>query len=260
MIFGLDRPGVVVAAETESPEPYLLDFAALFSPCSCGRDACEDCEAWQLTPRTAAALWVAALLTADTAYDDVAANGDTSVMETEDWELFDQYPPITYRCDAEWRRRAARAYDDLAADLSGGRWPEPRCPAEEMALHLILERAEAWAVDADAGIGVRPQELASLPAHADDLNWSGALDALFADHDILLLFGPEQDGIEDPASSETKAPGSGTTGHAPGLTPSASLAHATRSAGFGARQRSSSRPLPVRPLGGTRGRPSTADQ
>jgi hypothetical protein len=47
----------------------------------------------------------------------------------------------------------------------------------------------------DAGIGVRPEELAALPAHADDLNWLGASGALFVDHAILLLFEPEQDGM-----------------------------------------------------------------
>lgn len=72
-------------------------------------------------------------------------------------------------------------------------------------MHLVIGRAEAWASDADAGIGVRPEELVVLPAHADDMNWSGALEALFADHDILLLFGPEQDGIEDPATWENKS-------------------------------------------------------
>lgn len=97
-----------MASGTESSEPYLPNFAALSSVCACARGDCEDCEAWQLTPRTAAALWVAAVLTADTAYDDVAANGNESVTEAEEWGLFDEYPPITYRCDGEWRRSAAR--------------------------------------------------------------------------------------------------------------------------------------------------------
>jgi hypothetical protein len=119
--------------------------------------------------------------------------------------VFDQYPPLTYAQSGDWRRRAARAYDDLATDLAGGCWPRPRCPAEEMALHLILDRARDWWSDVDAGCGIRPEELALLPSHADDLDWDGARDALFVDHDILLLFDPGQDGLDDPGSAENRS-------------------------------------------------------
>jgi hypothetical protein len=190
---------------SSSSDPDALpDFAALFAVCTCGRLDCGDCEMWQLTPRAAAALWVAAVVTADDAYDDIAEYGHTAIADADGWSVFDQYPPITYRQDADWRRGAARAYHDLAADLAAGRWPRPRSAAEEMALHLVVERARDWAADPDAGIGIRPQEVAGLPAHRDDLDWQGALDALFADHDILLLFDPGQDGIEDPAGTENE--------------------------------------------------------
>jgi hypothetical protein len=203
--------------DTAPADPGEPDFTALFPVCICSQADCEDCEAWQLTPRTAAALWVAAQLTADEAYDDVVAHGDTPVSETDDWALFDQYPPITGRQGADWRRQAARAFDDLAGDLASGRWPRPRCPAEEMALHLILERARDWWIDGE--VGVRPEELAALPAHADDLDWQGALDALFADHDLLLLFDAELDGIEDPAALENRLPRMGDYRPAAWFTP-----------------------------------------
>lgn len=180
------------------------DFAALFAVCTCRRWNCEDCQAWQLTPRTAAALWVAAQLTADETYDDIAEYGDTPVFAVDGWAVFDQYPPLTYGQGGEWRRRAARAFDDLAADLTAGRWPRPGCPAEEMALHLMLDRARDWWIDADAGCGIRPEELAVLPGHVDDLDWDGARDALFVDHDILLLFDPGSDGIDDPDCVENR--------------------------------------------------------
>lgn len=151
----------------------------------------------------ACALWAAAKLAGDDGYDDVAEHGDTPVTEADDWALFDTYPPNTYRQDAAWRRRAARAYDDLAADLADGRWPLPRCPAEEMALHTMLLRLADWFTD-DPGQAVPAGWLADLPRHPDDLDWSGALDALFADHDILLLFDPASDGIEDPLSVENQ--------------------------------------------------------
>jgi hypothetical protein len=184
--------------------PHLPDFGELFPVCTCRRPNCEDCGSWQLTPRTAAALWLAAQLTADDAYDDVAEYGDVGVLAAEGWALFDLYPPITYSQGADWRRHAARAYDDLAADLAAGHSPRPRCPAEEMALHLILERVREWAADSDTGLGFRPEDVAALPARVDDMDWRTALDVLFVDHDILLLFDPEQDGIEDPGSAENQ--------------------------------------------------------
>jgi len=191
------------------------DFAALFALSSCSQPGCEDCERWQLTPRTAVALWVAAQLTADAAYDDVDEHRNTPVSETDDWALYDQYPPITGRQGADWRRHAARAFDDVAS----GRWPRPRCRAEEMALRLLIERARDWWMDADAGLGVRPEELAALPAHAGDLDWQGALDALFADHDLLLLFDVELDVIEDPAALENRLPRMGDYRPAAWFTP-----------------------------------------
>jgi hypothetical protein len=96
--------------------------------------------------------------------------------------------------DAVWRRQAARAYDDLTADLATGDPPFPRSPAEEMALHLMLRDAAASAED-----GTQPGALsARLPEHPGDLNWELAYGALFQDTDILGLFDPDLDGIEDP--------------------------------------------------------------
>lgn len=175
------------------------DFAALFRVCHCAQAGCPSCEAWQLTPWMACALWFAAGLTADDGYDGVTEHGDTAVTEEDDWALFDSYPHSTYRQDATWRRHAARAFDDLAT----GRWPLPRCPAEEMALHTILLRLGDRSTD-DPGLAVAAGALAGLPTHPDDLDWAGALDALVADHDILLLFDPASDGIEDPLTAENR--------------------------------------------------------
>ena len=156
-------------------DPDWPDFADLFGVCSCAREDCDRCGGWQLTARTAAALWVTAGLTADDGYDDAAAHGDTPVTTTSltgtpvtgtpltgtrggegaEWALFDRYPPLTHARGAAWRRRAARACDDLAEDVAAGRWPRPGCPAEEMALHVILERVREWAADPDGALRVR---------------------------------------------------------------------------------------------------------
>jgi hypothetical protein len=199
-----DLPGIEVNEGTSSvaevdehgtdlaPAP---DFVALFPLCRCAKDSCAKCSGFQLTPRTATALWTIAQILADQAYDDVEKHGDQPVVTKNEWELFDRYPPITWMQNAVWRRQAGRAYDDLTADLEAGKWPCPRCPAEEMALHLILRDVPAAVDDGWAGL---EEEDAQLPAHPDDFNWDLAQDVLVQDTDILALFNPDLDGIEDP--------------------------------------------------------------
>jgi hypothetical protein len=125
----------------------LPDFATLFSVCECGRRACDRCQGYRLTSRTAAPLYVSAHALAHAGYDDVDEHGDDTVAGVGEWTLFDQFPPITFRRNAVSRRQAARACDDLADDLEAGQLPEPRCPAEEMALRLMISSAEAMVHD-----------------------------------------------------------------------------------------------------------------
>ncbi|WP_204299614.1 hypothetical protein [Actinoplanes campanulatus] len=180
----------------------LPDFAALFPVCHCGSDDCDDCSGFQMTPRSAAILWAVAQLHADFAYDDVQQFGDTPVSEKDGgWTAFADYPRITWGQDAVWRRQAARAFDDLAADLAAGQLPLATCPGEEMAMHLMLRSAQAAAAD---GWGVPPEKLNLLPEHEDDFDWDLAVDVLLQDEDILHLFDEQLDGIEDPESEENQ--------------------------------------------------------
>lgn len=188
---------VVEVDELGFARPPRPDFAELFPLCQCAKESCTTCSGFQLTPRTATALWTVAQILADHAYDDVEEHGNQPVLAKNEWALFGRYPRITWTQDAVWRRQAARAYDDLTADLEAGEWPCPRCPAEEMALHLILRDVPAAVDDGWAGLG---EEGARLPAHLDDFNWDLAQDVLFQDTDILALFKPDLDGIEDPES------------------------------------------------------------
>ena len=199
-----DLPGIEVhegaSSVTEVDEhgfarPPRPDFEALFPLCRCTKESCTTCSGFQLTPRTATALWTVAQILADHAYDDVEERGDEPVFARREWALFGLYPRITWAQSAVWRRQAARAYDDLAADLEAGEWPCPRSPAEEMALHLILRDVPAATDDGWAGLD---NEGTRLPAHPDDFNWDLAQDVLFQDTDILALFNPDLDGIEDP--------------------------------------------------------------
>lgn len=88
----------------ERDEP---NFAALFATCRCGRDDCEACSGFQVTPRSAAVLWGVAQLLADFAYDDVCEYGDEPVTADDRWNVFSRFPPVTWRQDAVWRRQAA---------------------------------------------------------------------------------------------------------------------------------------------------------
>jgi hypothetical protein len=178
------------------------DFAALFPVCHCGADDCDDCSGFQMTPRSAAILWAVAHLHADFAYDDVLLYGDAPVSEKDDgWTAFADYPRITWGQDAVWRRQAARAFDDLAADLAAGQLPLATCPGEEMAMHLMLRSAQGATAD---GWGAPPEKLNLLPGHDDDFDWDLAVDVLLQDEDILHLFNEQLDGIEDPESEENQ--------------------------------------------------------
>lgn len=171
-----------------------IDLAAAFPVCSCGEPNCVLCRrTWQLSPRMAAALRWAAAITADDAYDDIENHGDEPVPDNGwDWSLFDTYPHVTWAETVEWRRQAARAYDDLATDIDNGIWPLPRCSGEELALHTLLARLRDWTSDREA-FPTLSEELAPLPPHPDDENWNGAWEHLFQDHDILDLY----DGVSD---------------------------------------------------------------
>lgn len=50
----------------------------------------------------------------------------------------------------QWRRRFARAADDLASDLERGQWPEPTCTAEGLVLHLSIRDAADREIEDDA--------------------------------------------------------------------------------------------------------------
>ncbi len=174
----------------------LPDFAVLFPVCRCNNeDTCDECGGFQLTPRMAAGVWARCKLMSDGAYDDVEAHSDNPVVPDAAWTVFSDFPMITWRQSPAWRRQCARSFDDLAGDLQTGEWPLPTCPAEEMALHLAVQTHQDLEVEEWLS-----ELLASLPSHPDDEDWDGAIDSLFQDTDILGLFDPARDGMEDPSS------------------------------------------------------------
>ncbi|HUK73286.1 MAG TPA: hypothetical protein VLW50_31810 [Streptosporangiaceae bacterium] len=187
---------VVVSAGETRDLSGTVDFAALFAVAAATGDDEQD-QAWQLTPHTAAVLYLALSLLADDAYEDVERHGSDPVTDTGEWDLFDRLPRISWRQDEPWRRQVARAFDDLAGDLAHGRWPAPRCNAEELALHLAIADAPEVLEMAE----VAGPELTGLPEHPDDYGWDMCSEVLFQDHDILMLADVAMDGFEDPSTA-----------------------------------------------------------
>lgn len=190
------RRGEPAKPSTKGKTP---DFAALFpmeAP-HCNDPECEDeqCE-WQLTPRTADVLYTELCVLADQAYDDSEELGDRPVVPDEHdghWGVFAYLPKLTFAADFQWRRRFARAADDLAGDLERGQWPEPTCTAEELALHLAIRDAGDRGDEGDAA-----GDHGRLPTHRGDYDFDMCSEVFFQDTDVLMLYNARLDGIEDP--------------------------------------------------------------
>lgn len=215
------------------------NFAALFPVRSCERShadweeemECEVCGDWQLTPRTADMLYTALENLSDEAYDDVEEHGSDPVTRenANDWNLFDRFPRITWRTDADWRRQVARACEDLSRDLAAGSWPIPRNNAEEMVLHLAIEDAPGYQDEAEDSEDERHE---ALPKHADDYSWDQCSDLLFQDHDVLMLFDRGLDGFEDPDTDINKQFRVGDLRPEAWFTPFANVKHRDPDRGF----------------------------
>ncbi|MEV7562851.1 hypothetical protein [Streptomyces sp. NPDC089795] len=151
------------------------DFATLFTrgdrPFPGGHDHLEEHRRW-LTPRTADLLHTALVVLADQAYDDARHLGDRFLPDAGPAasEVLERLPPFTWRADRRWRRRMARAFDDLADDLARGHRPTPACTAEEQALRLAVEDVPGHLEDLREG-----DDHHTLPRHADDYDYSQVL-------------------------------------------------------------------------------------
>lgn len=172
----------------------------------------EDEEGWSeeddegvLTARTAAVLRLAGEELSALAWQEAAALGDEPLPRGAGG-VFGRLPAITLRCDGQWRRQMARAFDDLASDLqaAGETWMGPRCTGEEMALHLMIDRARS--ITANRPNAVRDL-VVNLPQNSADYDWQGCSDDLFEDHDVLMLFDAQLDGMEAPDGDIRQAMG-----------------------------------------------------
>ena len=140
-----------------------------------------------MSKRLREALNIALSLMADEIYDDIDEHGGTPVSPSnrDEFNWLGAFPTLTWREGRDWRRKLARAADDLANDLDAGRLPEPRCIAEEAVLWLAMHRegpavadVKKWRISQD--------------------RWEDAHSELVQDWDIALLWDPSMDGREQP--------------------------------------------------------------
>jgi TPR repeat protein len=156
----------------------------------------EDSIPWAPTPRTLRVLEAALDIEADMAAEGLEVLEEEPVTaDSCTAGCFDTLPAQTWNQGLDWRRQMIRAFDDLADDIRGGCLPRPRCTGEEMALHIALEQAAALTADDPQLVGEFTE---GLPEHPEDYDWFACKDLLFEDHDVLWLYWPWMEGIEDP--------------------------------------------------------------
>jgi hypothetical protein len=154
------------------------DFAALYEPGFAAGGA--------LTPRLA---WVLC----NTAWYPA----DEWRLVADDHDVRRRLPRVAHHyATREWQMRFGDCFERLARRIAAGEGDTAAlatCTAEELALHMILRVAphllEAGLLDEDA--------VADLPDHGGaDRDVALLDDALFEDHDVLLLYQADLDGIE----------------------------------------------------------------
>ncbi|MEU9900054.1 hypothetical protein ACIBCS_34355 [Streptomyces phaeochromogenes] len=158
----------------------------------------EDEEPWRMTPRTSRILSCNLAILADMAHAELDELGDQPISPNSFGIFFACLPASTWGQPRPWRRRALRALDDLNEDIALGHSPEPRCAAEELALHFALQSASAMTRDEPDLVAEFTQ---GIPEQRGDFNWSVCSDLLFQDHDALLLYNPMMQGLEHPDNS-----------------------------------------------------------
>ncbi|MFI1256580.1 tetratricopeptide repeat protein [Streptomyces netropsis] len=158
----------------------------------------DDWEEYGPTPRTLRLLRAAFKILADMAYDELTEVGDARVDLQDNYAcLFSDMPVLTWGQKAGWRRQMARCFDDLADDIEAGNWPLPTCTGEEMAMHLALEHASSMVTDEPDLV---TELVKGLPEDPWDYDWELCMTTFLEDTDVLFLYEPWSQGIEDPDS------------------------------------------------------------
>ena len=147
-----------------------------------------------LSPRLAWSIWTTAVRLADEHQDEAT------------WDLLrDELPRLAQdAADRAWMARFVRGFDTIAARMTQGLRDLSRltsCTGDEMALHLVIDEAES---SLGEGLLSSPELLPEDAERDDDFEW--ARDVMFRDHDVLLLFDPALDGVDDGERAPSEIP------------------------------------------------------
>lgn len=148
-----------------------------------------------LAPRMAARLWAAA----EIAYDEFSSGSFEARL--------DDLPRLArLYADDEFIAAFRARFDVLAHRLAVGDIDETviaTCTADEIALHIVFEDAEAMYTD-----GFLDWDwIEALPERPDDDDFFVVKEILFEDFDFESLYDPAMDGAEDPESELSKRAG-----------------------------------------------------
>jgi hypothetical protein len=149
--------------------------------------SCRSCEL--VTPRNAANLWVAATQLAD------ALDAELAFIRPPIHGAWVRLPWVVSCVPDEWYGQFVDTVVNLADDIATGRCPIPRCTAEEMALHLILEDiAEPDGPDLPDLITIACD---GLPISHWDGSWERLAAELFPNPRVRALLADNFGGIDD---------------------------------------------------------------
>ena len=176
------------------------DFAKLFPLTQgCAKDCgkCPKCLAAEadamFSPRNAVLM-----------YECTEFLNDHLRQDGDSWDaLKGLLPRIARSKEPQFYARFVEIFDRFNKVLSQGEFPDPKSTAEEMALHIALDEMESRVDDAEhIEIGKNeilrfPEYDQSLPRSEDDFDTEILRMSLLQDQDILNLFEPSLDGIED---------------------------------------------------------------
>lgn len=200
------------------PHTDVPDFAAIVPLASCEEvdcDGCDECATSWWTPRTADLLHTVIELEIDMLLDESGLrdyhDGDFEADGFDTWWFEDLLPPVVRaKATPAWMARFIGCYIDLYERIEAGEVPYPRCTGEEMALHNILAAAKERLAEHDVEDTDDPDPIDGLlhvwaevqnelPRTPSDYNIDLLSDILFEDHDVLMLFNANLDGIEHSA-------------------------------------------------------------
>jgi hypothetical protein len=174
------------------PEPrdrrLIPPFTALFFPSEASTCPCRDL----VTPRNAARLWAAPAQLADVLDAQLTDVTSRLPLSHSEWG---RLPWVVGNAPADWFGGLIDAIFSLGDDAASGRCPVPRCTAEEMALHLILEDITA-SRDPDL-LDLASTACAGLPVLDWDNRWDIVAAALFPDPHVRTLIADGFGGIDD---------------------------------------------------------------